>query len=144
MRSVRGSSKAWNAALCKKRKTFSPMKCYVRRNEKLSELGYAGYVEYLKSQDWQRIRDRKLQRYPDCLLCQKRANQVHHLSYDFPTLLGIKHWRLVQLCSDCHKSIEFDGERKRPLKGANAVLFRLAAMTERGRRWAKSMSERGR
>lgn len=135
MRSIRGSSKGWCNLRKKKCKSGIPS-CYSSRNEKLSSVGYKSYHEYLNSEDWKRLRERKLRRYPNCLICSNRATQVHHLKYDWPTLLGLEQHRLVQLCRDCHQSIEIDGDKKRTLRQANAELFRLAMQHERGRRWA--------
>lgn len=102
------------------------MKQYQRRNERLSDLGYLGYKDYLKSEDWQVIRQRKLARFPNCLLCSKPANQVHHLSYSDEVLLGLEPRLLVTLCEECHEGIEFDGKRKRSLSEANRFLRKTA------------------
>jgi hypothetical protein len=99
---------------------------YRRRNDKLSQLGYAGYAEYLKGDDWKRVREDKLRRFPQCLLCERVANQVHHLDYSHEVLLGLRPQLLVTLCGDCHERIEFDGGEKRSLPEANAELRRLA------------------
>ncbi len=136
MRSVRGSSRAWSVVKNKKRRApRKKMPCYEKRNDKLLELGYTSYVAYLASDDWKKIRNRKLARYPHCLLCGVPASQVHHLRYDYSTLLGFHDLFLVQLCSGCHKKIEFNGEKKRHLKDANRVLFELASACVRGQRW---------
>lgn len=135
MRSVHGSSKGWAKLTTKKRRKSSGMRCYEKRNDNLSSLGYRTYQEYLDSEDWSRIRERHLVDYPVCLLCDFPAQQVHHMSYDFETLLGLKKYRLVQLCSVCHKEIEFAGDKKRYLKDANRVLFEKASQTERGKKW---------
>lgn len=137
MRSVRGSSIGWAALKSKNRQTKSKLRCYEQRGEKLSNLGYAGYQAYLASDEWKTIRDEKLKRYPHCILCQCKATQVHHLDYGHRTMLGLRPWRLVQMCGDCHKSIEFDGKRKRAIKEANRVLFETAAKTERGQSWIR-------
>lgn len=121
----------------KRKPRANKMNCYSKRDARISDLGYAGYCQFLKSTDWQVIRSSHLKKYPDCILCGNLANNVHHLSYDFETLLGLKGHRLVQLCEICHKTIEFDGERKRSLREANTVLFGEAAKTERGQRWLR-------
>lgn len=143
MRSVRGSSKAWARLRAKKRpikseKTAKPKKqmaCYVKRTKHLSFLGYGSYKEYLTSPEWKGIREKKLRRHKNCIMCALPATQVHHLSYDPHTLAGDRDHKLVQLCGRCHLSIEFKGTVKRRLKDANRVLFETALQTERGQRW---------
>ena len=135
MRSIRGGSAGWQKLKAKQKPVTTIHSCYQKRKERLSGLGYTGYQAYLESDEWKEIRGRKLRRYPNCLLCQKTATQVHHLDYNFETLLGLKNYRLVQLCGDCHKEIEFDEERKRDNREANRILFKRAEQTERGRRW---------
>lgn len=100
---------------------------YSRRNARLSELGYAGYQEYLASEEWAAIRRAKLKRFPQCLTCDHPASQVHHLSYDERTLLGLEPKQLVTLCDGCHRKIEFDeaGEKRR-LCDANKALRAMA------------------
>jgi len=141
MRSVRGSAKGWANARRKANQRRNPkstkdtMGCYVRRNFKLSDLGYASYQDYLASEEWKRIRKRKLQRHPKCLLCDRPSCQVHHLSYDERTLLGMLSVLLVALCEECHHGIEFDGNRKRTLEEANQELRRLAILRPDLERW---------
>lgn len=111
-----------------KKKRQPKMRCYERRNGRLSDLGYAGYQEYLASDDWKAIRDRKLAKHPRCLICPGAASQVHHLDYGPDTLLGLVPSSLVSLCRECHRWIEFDGDgRKRTLREANKVLKVRAA-----------------
>lgn len=102
-------------------------KAYYKRNDRLSELGYEGYQQYLQSDDWKRIREKKLRRFPVCLLCPSPSQQVHHMDYSHEVLLGLESGLLVCLCEKCHEGIEFypDGN-KRTLKQANVELRRLA------------------
>lgn len=137
VRTVRGSAKAWANLRKRKKPRQNKMACYEKRDDRLSEMGYANYGEYLASEQWREIRGALLARYPHCVLCEKRADQVHHLSYDAPTLLGLTTHRLVTLCDDCHGRIECDGDRKRGLREANRVLFSLAEATTQGRRWIR-------
>jgi hypothetical protein len=102
------------------------MNCYRRRNERLSELGYLGYRDYLKTDEWKQIRDNKLRKFPHCLICNEAATQVHHLDYGMPTLLGLHPQKLVTLCRTCHEQCEFDGDRKRTLCEANKALRQMA------------------
>lgn len=121
----------WRIKYKKRRKPKSNQKkfnAYYKRNDRLSELGYAGYEEYLKSDDWKAIRDRKLMKFPSCLLCKRHATQVHHTDYSNEVLLGLETRLLVTLCEECHKKIEFDNSgNKRSLREANASLKTLAA-----------------
>lgn len=105
---------------------------YANRNRTLPVLGYANYREYLASEDWRSIKTRLLERHQRCLLCNKRACVVHHLSYDERTLLGLDTSLLVCLCDPCHEAIEIEqGGVKRSLRKANEELMRLAR--EQGR-----------
>lgn len=125
--SVHGTPKGWKALQSRKRKPKSKMNCYARRDGRLSELGYAGYQEYLKSDQWRQVRTRKLKRFPQCLVCERPAAQAHHMDYGFEVLLGLDDARLVSLCDGCHRLIEFapDGSKRR-LCDANKELRRLA------------------
>lgn len=101
-------------------------KAYTRRNDNLSDLGYAGYAAYLQSDDWKTIREKKLRAHPDCRACGKPADQVHHIDYSPEVLLGLFPGLLVSLCDGCHGDIEFaPGRKKRTLGEANAELRRL-------------------
>lgn len=103
------------------------MKQYHARDERLRFLGFAFYGDYLKSDEWAEIRARKLARHPECMLCNKPAEVVHHLDYEMGTLLGLQNSSLVCLCHACHELIEVDSKgRKRSLKLANTELYRLA------------------
>lgn len=119
---------------------YEPMKCYEERKTTLSYCGYASYPEYLASDDWKAIRKKKLTTDPKCLLCDRTANQVHHLDYRDGTLLGLWMGRVVSLCDECHCSIEFDDEgNKLQLHEANGVLFHRACAQvgnwKKRRRW---------
>lgn len=145
MRSIRGSRKGFGALYAKKRKPKRKlMKAYHQRNCKIKELGYSTYRAYLKSDDWRIIRTRKLTKYPWCLLCPNPSSQVHHISYDYATLLGLNDFLLIQLCSKCHEELEFDGNRKRERKEANAVLFDKASKTTKGKLWIDWFEHRSR
>lgn len=116
----------------KKPKKFSQ---YYKRNDRLSELGYGGYQEYLKSDEWRAIREDKVSRFPKCLICLNPSTQVHHLSYVHEVLLGLVPELLVCLCEKCHEGIEFDEKgEKRNLKEANKTL-RLLAFEKGRHRW---------
>ena len=66
---------------------------------------YEEYSNYLKTDNWKRIRKLVLER--DQYLCQgcrtKKAVHVHHTTYDF---LGDELlFQLISLCVDCHQKI---------------------------------------
>lgn len=83
------------------------------RADSLLYLGMANYAEYLASPLWESIRKRVLDRENRiCRLCGEEASQVHHRSYSKATMLGDRIDRLVALCRECHRWIEFDGDRK--------------------------------
>lgn len=95
---------------------------YKKRNERLPELGYASYSEYLKSDDWKVIRDAVLGPFPYCCCCERPASQVHHWSYSAPVMLGLCKELLFPVCEKCHEEVEFDGKRKRSMPEARKVL----------------------
>lgn len=78
--------------------------------------------DYLQSEKWRSIRRRVLDRDELCRMCGSVATTVHHLSYSPRVLDGLDDAQLVSLCADCHRHIEFDGERKLTLSEANARL----------------------
>jgi hypothetical protein len=100
------------------------MPCYEEREQVLRSVGYTSYSEYLKSPEWQAIRKAQLGYCPDCLVCGRKADQVHHLSYSPETILGWQSRDLASLCRACHRSIELDGKKKRTLIAANQELLR--------------------
>lgn len=130
---------AWRMRYKKVKPKKKKHKCYVDRNENLSELGYAGYQDYLKSDDWKAIRARKLATDPNCMTCGSTAAQVHHISYHPEVLLGLRDVLLVCLCDKCHEEIEVTGEgAKRTLREANEVLFSKALAKGR-HKWVNSV-----
>ena len=65
----------------------------------------ADYQAYLRSDQWQELRRRVLQRANGfCEGCwQRRATQVHHLSYAH---IGCEFlWELVAICDVCHSRV---------------------------------------
>ncbi len=136
MRTIRGSVKGWASLRAKKHKPPKErMKCYQQRDDRLLVMGYSEYKNYLASDAWREIRERRLAKCPQCTLCDAPATQVHHLDYTYETLFGRQDFRLAQLCRACHRTIEFDGERKLTVREATGKLYKLAEETERGRRW---------
>lgn len=112
---------------------------YYKRNDLLSELGYASYKEYLQSDDWKMIRARILAANNLCVMCESKATQVHHVKYYASVMLGISDTRLASLCGKCHETIEIkeNGDKRRPGL-ANEMLFREAAKTAAGRKWLQA------
>jgi hypothetical protein len=97
---------------------------YRARNERLPELGYASYSEYLKSPEWAVIRRDVLNDHPTCCVCDRTACQVHHWDYHDAVMMGLDTAFLLPVCDGCHGEIEFDGKRKRNLKECQSVLIR--------------------
>lgn len=127
------------AAARKKPARKRTSKGYRMRSVVLSQLGYTSYPEYLASEDWKKIRQKKLSRFPECLLCKRLASQVHHMDYDDRTLLGLEPKLLVTLCDACHENIEFDGKEKCSLEESNKKLRQLASSVKGGQRWLKML-----
>lgn len=117
----------------KKKEVPEAMAPYQRRNGRLKELGYRTYAEYLESDDWRRIRDGVLSRFPVCCACDNPSSQVHHLNYSYPVLLGYKPDYLFAICRGCHEAIEFDGKEKRSIADANLALQKLVSAKGRHR-----------
>lgn len=114
---------------------------YLLRNESLKDLGYRSYKDYLLSQDWRVIRSCILRDCPQCTLCGKSAEVVHHVEYDPATLLGLRKHALIALCHKCHENLEFDDKQKNSLERANRKLFELLDLTESSRKWKMSYLE---
>lgn len=104
---------------------------YVGRNAVLKQLGFASYQDYLASPLWQEIRQRVFaQKGRDCYLCGRPACQVHHERYTAKALRGKRTRHLWPICPDCHRGIEFDGERKRPV----AAVLKITKRIRKGRK----------
>lgn len=99
---------------------------YKKRNDELPDLGYATYREYLKSDDWAELRGRILRQHPTCCRCDDPATQVHHFSYHAAVILGRCNDLLLPICEPCHKSVEFDGDRKRTLSESQIEVMHTA------------------
>jgi len=67
---------------------------------------YDCYKEYLQTTNWTAIRKTTLLRDNDkCVICNKKAQQVHHLTYDN---VGFeKQEDLISVCKPCHEEIHF-------------------------------------
>jgi hypothetical protein len=89
------------------------------------ELGFKSYNDYLSSDLWREIRDKKLKECPSCECCGKVADQVHHYSYCYSVMIGQLTSHLLSVCDECHHRIEFDGPTKRNLKAAQKELIAI-------------------
>lgn len=138
----------------RKEKPKPELKGYRDRNAELKLYGWNTYAEYLASDEWEKIRGKKLRRDPRCFVCwSSPATQVHHAAYDVEVLLGRVPELLVPICRSCHEHIELDEEgNKVSIEDANRRM--IAASTnpkivsdllqkgtkkiQKHRKWAKS------
>lgn len=65
------------------------------------------YKEYLQSTNWKKLRERVLKRDNYlCVICNNKANHVHHLSYGCYARYGkSRRIECVSLCKKCHMRI---------------------------------------
>lgn len=96
----------------------------------LRSLGFNSYPQYLRSDLWLSIKHRVMERDGyECGLCLARGRVVHHLKYNEETMKGETLDWLLTLCTKCHKSIEFDGNKdKSSLAKANRRLCMLGGL----------------
>jgi 5-methylcytosine-specific restriction endonuclease McrA len=96
------------------------------RDQMISAMGFNSYEAYLASPLWIGIRSRVFHlKGSGCVLCDSRAEEVHHRKYTRPVMLGHDLRWLEPLCRSCHRSIEFfPSGRKRPFRLVDK-LFRL-------------------
>lgn len=97
------------------------------RAKTLYYLGFTSYKAYLRSALWKWIRGKVFkQKGHTCALCDRRATQVHHRSYDRLTLKGIILDFLEPICSGCHRKIEVTPTgRKRKRRAVDQMFLRL-------------------
>jgi len=152
MRTIRGTKIGWSNLRRKhdskpkkirknKKKKRPQMRCYAKRDARLEFLGHKTYQAYLASEDWNTIRKEKLDLCSTCI-CGKKANQVHHIRYDTPVLLGLLPDFLISLCAKCHLLIEFNGSEKLELAFANNKLWEHAAQCKKGILWRERMLQK--
>jgi len=99
------------------------MRCYEKRDELLTQLGYQSYKDYLNSRMWKYVRARVLKRdRSKCLACNEPAQVVHHRSYCKASLRGMRIDYLVSLCHKCHGEAEFSESRKTTVSQDNSYL----------------------
>lgn len=89
----------------------------INRDSILLEQGFRTYKEYINSPIWRNIRKQVLIR--DGFICQKcrksRAVSVHHLSYDYNTMIGNNLSKLLSVCNKCHWRIEHPYSYRLPI-----------------------------
>ena len=70
----------------------------------ISILKTQGYREYLRTDHWRKLRNKKLKQIKLCEFCRRDWNlQVHHHTYE---RIGCEWLRdLVVVCDDCHEEI---------------------------------------
>lgn len=70
------------------------------------------YNKYLQSPLWKYIRARIWERDGGrCVICLKKAEQVHHIEYSDEIFRGEQDESLVSLCGNCHIGLEGMGTR---------------------------------
>ena len=72
----------------KEKKAKENWKPYVDRNKILKEIGFTCYNDYLVSDLWKEIRDRRLSTQDVCSCCDNKADVVHHDTFYWKLLLG--------------------------------------------------------
>jgi hypothetical protein len=109
---------------------------YATRDELLRSFGFRSYKQYLKSDEWSKIRGEVFAEYSDCICCEHKAQVVHHVRYDSATLLGVHRLHLAPLCHKCHEAIEIqdDGE-KGSMARANTLMFEMARRKDAKQTW---------
>lgn len=96
---------------------------YGLRNENLKTLGFESYSHYLKSNLWAIVRQLAYRKHGRiCFICGCVATQLHHSSYDLPTLSGSNLSHIHPICCKCHKFAEFDEFGKAQFNEANQAL----------------------
>lgn len=98
-----------------------PVCSYSGRDELLRSQGFASYGVYLASTLWASIRLCAFKIWGKrCVLCNRRATQIHHSSYTKANLFGETVSGLHPVCSVCHRRVEFD-EAGNKLTMANSL-----------------------
>lgn len=98
-------------------------------DECVQSIGFTSYNKYLESELWKAIRLRVMSAKPDCELCGRPSELVHHQSYSQEALRGEETCYLVSCCRKCHRIIHFDdsgGKRrfKEAVELCNTLLVR--------------------
>lgn len=83
-------------------------------HDRLRELGFGSYEEYLRSDHWDKVREAYWSHpktFKSCCCCRGKAWQLHHTRYD---ILGNELQFLINLraiCGDCHKELHSISEK---------------------------------
>jgi 5-methylcytosine-specific restriction endonuclease McrA len=98
---------------------------YEKRGPTLRKMGFKSYWEYLQSDLWKKVRAMAFEKNGRvCCCCKGPATQIHHRRYTRKVLEGKNLGMLSPICRPCHQAIEFDGDRKRMVSGANGAIRR--------------------
>lgn len=127
-----GSRKGWQNLRQKTlgKRSKAKMTEYGDRDTLLASFGFASYQEYLQSESWKYIRRLQMSSHPNCISCGLPATEVHHVSYNRNTMLGIGKVDVVSLCRKCHCCIEFVDGGKVSLPEANERLLTLCGKAD--------------
>lgn len=111
-----------------------------KRERNLKILGFVSYQAYLRSELWKSIRQQKLASVGKCEICLVNKTQcVHHLDYSMNTLKGLKLHRLVCLCNECHKRVEFNSDGKK--RGIEAVFDKTKTLLKKSGMWQSHLKD---
>jgi hypothetical protein len=85
--------------------------------ERLSQLGFRSYDEYLRSDHWRKVRRRcrKVEALRRCYICRSENDiQLHHRNYTFLGREGASEAHLIALCGFHHQALhqEFNAKVK--------------------------------
>lgn len=113
---------------------------YDKRDAILKRLGFLSYRDYLNSKDWKAIRIAVLATTDACEICRcAKASQVHHLAYNRAALTGRDRTKLVALCGECHRRVEFrqDGGKR----GFEAMRKTTKKLLKKTGRWEMHLKD---
>jgi len=84
---------------------------------------FLNYDDYLESGHWYWIRNKFLHKHPQCFICGKRSQEVHHKTYK--NLNRERNSDLLSLCHKCHEKLHLYQRRyKTPLSKTHWYLLR--------------------
>lgn len=101
------------------------MKIYHKRTINLKEIGFKNYRQYLLSDLWSTIRQCVLLKHKYCVRCNRKATQVHHMTYSVSVLRGEDFSKLLSVCRKCHKYSEIRHKKKKKTVHANRVFLKI-------------------
>lgn len=107
-------------------------KIYRRRNNKLKDLGYENYNQYLNSDIWRETKKKK--KRTKCVCGSNKKLHLHHKTYE---RVGDEHLRdLVWLCKECHEYLH-DNVNLGNVAFANSLSFLIKKRGDKIRRERK-------